>query len=106
MRWNRESRRRLAKIVWEKSVEIDNQVRSTARGVDNYMRGRDCRISAHFAPLGFVVAKPHEWVYDRSHNHPALFKPGRNHLFFLVCTQHVLKVEKELAAKMLVLGIP
>lgn len=106
MRWTRRARARLAKMIWERSVQIDNEVRSRSAGLLRYMGDRDSRIPDYFEALGFNRARADEWCFDPSYNHPPLFKPGRSHLFFLVCNQVVLKVHKDKAAKMLVLGLP
>lgn len=106
MRWNRKSRLLLAKMVWERSVQIDGEIRRVSRGLDSYTRKRDLEIPAHFESLGFTRARADEWIFDPTHNHPALFKPRGAYLFFLVCTQDVMKVDKDLASKILVLGLP
>lgn len=106
MRWNRDARRKLAKIIWERSLEIDKELRSVSRGLDAYMSERNYRIPAYFENLGFSVAAADEWVFDPSSNFPPLFKPKRKHLFFAVNSNTILKVDRELAAKILVLGLP
>lgn len=106
MIWNRKIRARLAKIVWERSVEIDNKVRASCSNLGEYTGKRDRTIPLYFEGLGFKRALADEWRYDPGHNHPALFKPERSHLCFLICNQVVLKVHKDKAAKMLVLGLP
>lgn len=106
MRWTRSVRSRLARMVWERSVEIDNEIRARCVGAFRYMGERDKRIPEYFEGIGFKRATASEWCYDASYNHPALFKPGRSHLCFLICNQMVLKVHKDKAAKILVLGLP
>lgn len=107
MRWTKEARRRVARMVWAKSVEIDDRVRAeTGGGLDDYMIERDRLILHHFALLGFCLAGPNEWKYERDYDHPAMFRPNRRHLLVLICTQHILRVEKELAEKILVIGLP
>lgn len=106
MMWSREARRRLAKIVWDRSVEIDDLARARNLNLRDYISDRDREIPAHFRRLGFEVVTTKDWVYDPSYNHPALFRQQGKHLHFLVCTQNVLKVHVDLAAKILVLGLP
>lgn len=106
MRWNRKLRARLAKVIWEKSVEIDKEVNRSNDNIYSYMRERDRRIPLYFEGLGFSAAKVDEWCYDPIFNHPALFKVRGAYLFFVVCTQNVMKIEKEKAEKFLVLGLP
>lgn len=106
MRWNRKARARLAKLIWDRSVQIDREVQAVSVGLLAYTSERDRRIPDYFEGIGFSVANATEWCYDKSYNHPPLFKPGRKSLFFLVCTQNVLKVDRDLAAKILVFGLP
>jgi len=93
-------------MVWEKSVQIDEGIRSNHTSLHAYTDERDRRLPGYFEGIGFCSSNASEWVYDPSYHHPPLFKASRKHLFFLICTQHVLKVEKGLAEKMLVLGVP
>lgn len=106
MRWTRDVRTRLAKVVWERSTRIDGEVRASCRGLHEYATRRDQAIPSYFEGIGFRRAFADEWVFDPSHNHPALFKPRGGYLFFLICNQVVMKIEKDKAAKILVLGLP
>lgn len=106
MRWDRNARRKLAKIVWEKSLELDSEARSVSRGIHVYMRERDSRITLYFKNLGFTRASAEEWTYDPSCHFPPLFKPRRDYLCFAVSSSMVFKVDRERAAKFLVLGLP
>lgn len=106
MIWNRKIRARLAKVVWDKSVEIDNKVRASCSNLGEYTGKRDQAIPLYFEGIGFRRAFADEWVFDPTHNHPALFKPRGGCLFFVVCNQVVMKIDKDKAAKMLVLGLP
>lgn len=106
MRWNRSVRGKFAKMVWERSVEIDNQVRSVSRSLEVYMDLRDAEIPEYFKGLGFIRANADEWVYDPTYNHPPLFKARGAFLFVVICNQMVMKIEKEKAEKILILGLP
>jgi len=106
MRWYRKTRAKLAKIVWEKSIQMDNEMRASCTNLREYTSRRDQFIPLYFEGLGFRRATAEEWHYDPSYNHPALFKPGRSHLYFLICNQAVMRIHKDKAAKMLVLGLP
>ena len=106
MRWNRSVRAKLAKMVWGRSLEIDEQIRSVCRSLDVYTDERDRRIPAYFEGLGFRRATADEWVYDPSYNHPPLFKARGAFLFVIICNQMVMKIEKEKAENILVLGMP
>lgn len=106
MIWNRKARARLAKVIWDKSTQIDNEVRASCTNLHDYTDQRDRKIPGYFEGLGFRRATAEEWHYDPSYNHPALFKPGRSHLYFLICNQAVMRIHKDKAAKMLVLGLP
>lgn len=106
MRWDRKARARLAKVIWDKSTQIDDEVRASCTNLREYTDRRDKALPLYFEGLGFRRATAEEWHYDPSYNHPTLFKPGRSHLCFLICNQVVLKIHKDRAAKMLVLGLP
>jgi hypothetical protein len=106
MRWDRKIRARLAKIVWEKSQEIDREIRGRVVGLNNYVRERDLRLPGYFEEIGFELAVAEEWSVDLASNHPSLFRPKGKYLYFIIPTQHILKVKKDLAAKLLVLGLP
>ena len=106
MRWDRKARARLAMMIWERSIQIDDKIRASCTNLHQYTDERDRKIPGYFEGLGFRRATASEWVYDPCYNHPALFKPGRSHLYVLIPTQDVMRIHKDKAAKMLVLGIP
>lgn len=106
MIWNRKARAKLAKVVWDRSTQIDDEVRASCRNLREYTGKRDHALPLYFEGVGFRRATAEEWKYDPSYNHPALFKPGRSHLYFLICNQMVMRIHKDRAAKMLVLGLP
>lgn len=102
MKWTRKARIRLARIVWEKGLIITNQVK--ASNMIEFRSRRDLMILSYFEKVGFQ--RTFKWESDNTPHHPQLFKPNRTHLFFLVATNHVVKVEKVMAEKILVLGLP
>ena len=106
MRWDRKMRARLAMMIWEKSIQIDDELRASCSNLHDYTDKRDRKIPRYFEGLGFRRATAEEWHYDPSYNHPALFRPGRSHLYFLIPTQAVMRIHKDIATKILVLGIP
>lgn len=106
MRWDRKLRARLAKIIWDKSMEIDREVRSVSIGILPYIKERDSVISLYFESVGFRRASAEEWRFDPSSNFPPLFKPHRKYLCFAVNNSMVVKVDRDLAAKFLLLGLP
>lgn len=106
MRWDRKTRAKLAKIVWEKANEIDLEIRGKVVGLRNYVRERDMRLPGYFKDIGFEIADAEEWSVDLASHHPSLFQPKGKYLYFIVPTQHILKLRKDLAAKLLVLGFP
>lgn len=106
MKWDRKTRAKLAKIVWEKANEIDLEIRGKVYGINNYVRERDLRLPRYFTDIGFEIADAEEWSVDLASHHPSLFRPKGKCLYFIIPTQHILKVKKDLAAKILVLGMP
>jgi hypothetical protein len=106
MRWDRKARTRLAKIIWDRGLQIDSEERAVSRGLDAYIKARDLKIALYFENLGFSRASAEEWIFDPSDNFPPLFKPRKNYLCFVVNSSMVFKVSKDKAAKMLVLGMP
>jgi len=106
MRWDRKLRARLAKIIWDKSLEIDREARAVSIGILPYMKERDSRIPLYFESVGFQRATVDEWSFDPTSNFPPLFKPNRKYLCFAVNNSMVVKVDRDLAAKFLVLGLP
>lgn len=106
MKWDRKTRAKLAKIVWERANEIDLEIRGKVVGLRNYVRERDLRVPRCFTEIGFEIAAAEEWSVDLASHHPSLFRPKGKYLYFIVPTQHILKVKKDLAAKFLVLGMP
>lgn len=105
MMWDLKARSKMADLVFRRSIKIDDEIRSRSVSVKDYTKKRDAIIPEYFGGLGFERVTAEEWQYDPTYSHPAQFVPKEGKLFFLVCNQMVLKIDKDLAAKLLVLGL-
>lgn len=76
------------------------------RGLYDFSDGRDGAVLEHFGAMGIHAAKAKEWRVDPRPHHPPLCTPDRGNLYVWVCTDHVLKVPKDIAERILVLGVP
>ena len=87
-------------------MEIDREIRGRVVGLNNYVKERDLRLPNYFTDIGFEIADAKEWSVELASHHPSLFRPKGKYLYFIIPTQNILKVKKDLAAKFLVLGMP
>lgn len=91
----------------EKSGRISLEVISRTRGLREFGIVYEQEISRYLERNGFhLVSDAAEWHVDPFPHSPALLKPGKKHLYFITCTMKVVKLEKSLAEKYLVLGLP
>lgn len=102
MRWTKDARRRLAQMVFDAACRISR---------DLTIEREEWRILEYFEKLGFkraVASEIHPEISFSPIGSPPNFKPSRTHLFFLVpaYSPYYFKVDKEIAAKVLVLGLP
>lgn len=102
MKWDFKTKSRLAKIVWEKSRTISEGVR--ADNLIDFRNLRDRLNKEYFEKVGFQRA--YTWRLDKTPHFPQLFKASKTHLLFLINTNYVMKVDKKMAEKILVLGLP
>lgn len=102
MRWDFKKRSKLALLVWEKSGLITSDIK--ASNLIDFRFQRDRLTLEYFEKVGF--RRVYQWEMDRTPHHPRLFKASKTHLFFLVTTNHVMGVKKNVAEKILVLGLP
>lgn len=103
MRWTRKARRKVALLFNDRAREIA-EVAPRNLGLYDFSDGRDKLVLAYFERMG--LERTDEWKIDPEPNHPPLFRSDRKNLYVWVCTDHVLKVPKEIAEKALVLGLP
>jgi len=110
MEWDLETRRKLAKEIRRVSLEIQheefasNNGRHFAEGVENTIR----RIMDKLTPLGFEPANK-DWKHQEGDGNMFLeniYQDSPTHLWFETAQCRVVKIEKILAEKVLVLGIP
>lgn len=105
MRWTRKLRRKLAFLFNDRAREIA-LVSPKGLGLYDFANGMDERVLAHFEKMGLKKATSNEWRIEHEPHHPPLFRPDRKNLYIWICTDHVLKVPKEIAEKILVMGVP
>ena len=107
--WTKETRLKLARKIRELSLEIQkeefakNNGRHFAEGVENTIK----RIMEKLEPLGFEPAN-RDWTFleegvDTMEN---LYKDSPTHLWFETAQARIVKISKEDAEKLLVLGLP
>jgi hypothetical protein len=110
MEWDLETRRKLAKEIRRVSLEIQqeefaaNNGRHFAEGVENTIR----RIMEKLTPLGFEPANK-DWKHQEGDGNMFLeniYQDSPTHLWFETAQCRVVKIEKSLAERVLVLGIP
>ena len=86
----KEGREKLARMILDKSRSISDGIK--ADNLFQFRHTRDKRIQEYFGKMGF------ERVYE--------LDPDGNHFHFQVTANIVMKVEREIAEKLLVLGMP
>lgn len=110
MEWDLETRRKLAKEIRRVSLEIQqeefaaNNGKHFAEGVENTIR----RIMEKLTPLGFEPANK-DWKHQEGDGNMFLeniYQDSPTHLWFETAQCRVVKIEKPLAERVLVLGIP
>lgn len=114
MEWDLETRRKLANEIRRVSLEIQqeefaaNNGKHFAEGVENTIR----RIMEKLTPLGFEPANK-DWKiqegevgWSRNLFLENIYQDSPTHLWFETAQCRVVKIEKSLAERVLVLGIP
>lgn len=110
MEWDLETRRKLAKEIRRVSLRIQeeefaaNSGKHFAEGVENTIR----RIMEKLEPLGFEPANK-DWKHQEGDGNmflENLYEDSETHLWFETAQCRVVKIEKSLAERVLVLGIP
>ena len=108
MEWDAKTRRKLALLVHRKATSIQEEEFHKARGnlrtYHEILVEVDKRILEVLAPLGFRRANK-DWEHE-SHTDVMLFKDSPTTLWFATAQGRVVKISKEKAEKVLVLGFP
>ena len=111
MNWDRETKIKLAREIRRVSMETQEEVFRQARG--NLATFPECveetiqRIMSRLGPLGFEPANKdwsHRGIQERQDSF--LYEDSQTHLWFETAQARIVKIEKSLAEKVLVLGIP
>lgn len=105
MRWTGKARRKAALIINGHAREVASRA-PRDRGLYDFTDARERLVLEHFQSMGIHAASDAEWKVDPRPNHPPLFKPDKENLYIWICTDHILKVPKSAAEKILVLGLP
>lgn len=115
MDWNIESRSKLARLVLDKSVSIALESQEpfhTLGDYNNLLERINKKILEYFVPLGFESADLDEPAEEKvpwaegTMSKPVMLRQSSTHLFFETCKRKVIKIEKEKAEKLVVLGLP
>lgn len=109
MNWDRETKIKLAREIRRVSLKTQEEVFREARNVPfpECVENTIKKIMARLRPLGFEPAD-RDWNLEE---HPhllgiSIFQDSQTHLWFEIAQARVVKIEKSLAEKVLVLGIP
>lgn len=109
MRWTQELRVKLARMVKEKALAIQedefNHSRKDLRTFGELVNEVDRRIIEAFEPLGFMRANK-DWEHEVFYGDPPMFKPSRTTLWFDTVQGRIVKIRKKDAEKVLLLGFP
>ncbi len=107
MNWDLETRRKLAKMVKEKALAIQDEefmrAKGSGRSFYDVVQDVDRRILEKLAPLGFRRANQ-DWKHE-SNTDVMLFKQSRTNLWFETAQARIVKISKKQAEKVMVLGI-
>lgn len=104
--WTLESRKKMAKMIQKKSVEIERKVWDDRVFMDSYderVAEAHRRILNHFLPLGFEQSHFVQTAIE-SNDGPMMLVSVGDYLFFHTTQGQVIKINQELAEKFLVLG--
>lgn len=115
MKWSLETRKKLAKMIRDRALGIQEQEFREAKrtqaqmglGIKTFsevIKMADSKVLGILAPLGFKRADK-DWEVE-SNQDIMMFKPSETHLWFTTIQGRVVKISKEEAEKILVLGIP
>jgi hypothetical protein len=104
MRWTRSARRKVALLFNDRAREIAGAA-PRSLGLYDFSDGRD-RVVLDYFERNMGLKRADGWKIDPEPNHPPLFRSDRKNLYVWICTDHILKVPKEVAEKALVLGLP
>jgi hypothetical protein len=109
MEWPLETRRKLARLVMERALGIQEEEFKAARQSGaTFTRAVDLaysRILDLLEPLGFERAGG-DWRIESSMTTPVMFEQSDTNLWFDTIQGRVVRISKENAEKVLVLGIP
>lgn len=106
MEWDRETKLKLARKIRKLSLEIQEDEFGGSRCgfvklVENTMK----RIMNKLEPLGFEPAN-RDWAFVEEDEGGKLYQDSPTHLWFETAQGRIVKISKENAEKLLVLGIP
>lgn len=100
MEWTRDIRHKLARHIRELSLKIQTEEFSKKGIFPDMVERTIGRIMERLEPLGFESANK-DWVHE-----DGLYKDSPTHLWFEIAQCRIVKIRKDLAEKLLVLGFP
>lgn len=107
MKWTVETRTKLARLIRDRALGIQEQefkdAKKAFKTFSEVIRSADDKVLGLLAPLGFKRAD-RDWEVE-SNLDIVMFKPSDTHLWFTTIQARVVKISKEKAEKVLVLGI-
>jgi len=108
MEWPQSQRRKLGRMVKDKALAIQEEEFKKAKPArltfGEILENVDRRILESLGPLGFQRANK-DWEHE-VHTDLMIFKQSETHLWFETAQARIVKISKEDALKVLVLGIP
>lgn len=102
MKWDLDTRRKMARLVRDLSSRIQGEEIKKARNYREVLDNTDRRLTEILKPLGFTKAN-RDWIPEFSED-ISMFQPNRTHLWFGTVQSRVFKISKRDAEKVLVLG--
>jgi len=110
MEWTRETRLKLAKMIREVSLEIQGEEFFSRTNFPDMVERTIGRIMKRLEPLGFEKAD-RDWEPEFHENLGMgytlnVYKDSQTHLWFETAQSRIVKIKKDLAHKLLVLGFP
>jgi hypothetical protein len=107
MEWTQSHLTKLALIVKTRALTIQDEEFRKAKGklltYHEILEEVDRRILEELAPLGFTRANK-DWELE-THSDLMIFKDSPTHLWFETAQARIVKISKEQAEKLLVLGM-
>ena len=110
MEWNKENRLKLARNIRQLAIKIQEEEFSKHTNFPDMVNKTIQRIMEKLQPLGFERANNDFNMDSGEHLGEGhllhIYKESKTHLWFETAQCRIVKIRKELAEKVLILGIP